>query len=164
MLLRPIVEAALEVKGLLDRIGLTGYPKTTGGDGMHVYVPVEPVYTFEETRTFAELMARLVAPGTPGLFTMPRTVAKRRKTACISIICKTKIEDHRRAVCVAGIPGSSGSDAAGVGRSAAGPRSGAIQHPQCARRFAEKGDLFGGVLTKPQRLEDGLARLEKLFH
>jgi bifunctional non-homologous end joining protein LigD len=74
-----IVEAALLVKGLLDRIGLTGYPKTTGGDGMHVYVPVEPVYTFEETRTFAELLARLADSKKPGLFTMPRTVSKRQK-------------------------------------------------------------------------------------
>src|ERR1039457_1209509 len=50
-----IVDAALLVKGILDRISLTGYPKTTGGDGMHVYIPVEPVYTYEETRSFAEL-------------------------------------------------------------------------------------------------------------
>jgi bifunctional non-homologous end joining protein LigD len=30
-------------------------------------------------------------------------------------------------------------------------------------RFAEKGDLFGGVLTKPQRLEEALERLEGLM-
>jgi bifunctional non-homologous end joining protein LigD len=30
-------------------------------------------------------------------------------------------------------------------------------------RFTEKGDLFGGVLTKPQRLEDALERLERLL-
>src|SRR5262249_15880113 len=33
-----IVEAALLVKKRLDAIGLKGYPKTTGGDGMHVYI------------------------------------------------------------------------------------------------------------------------------
>ena len=36
-----IVEAALLVKGKLDAVGLAGYPKTTGGDGMHIYVPIE---------------------------------------------------------------------------------------------------------------------------
>ena len=43
-----IVEAALLVKRRArpDRPG--GYPKTTGGDGMHVYIPVEPDYTYEE--------------------------------------------------------------------------------------------------------------------
>ncbi len=34
-----IVEAALLVKAKLDAIGLAGYPKTTGGDGMHILHP-----------------------------------------------------------------------------------------------------------------------------
>src|SRR5919199_1788225 len=43
-----IVDAAQMVKRVLDTIGMTGYPKTTGGDGLHVYVPLEPVYTYDE--------------------------------------------------------------------------------------------------------------------
>ena len=30
-------KAALLVREMLDKIGLTGYPKTTGGDGMHIF-------------------------------------------------------------------------------------------------------------------------------
>ena len=67
------------MKQVLDLIGLGGYPKTTGGDGMHVYVPVEPIYTYEETRTFADLISRLTIQEDPSLFTTPRTVAKRQK-------------------------------------------------------------------------------------
>ncbi len=74
-----IVDAALMVKNILDKIGLKGYAKTTGGDGMHVYIPVEPVYTYEETRTFAELIARLVTHEKPQMFTTPRSVSKRQK-------------------------------------------------------------------------------------
>jgi len=50
-----IVEAAMLVKRVLDDIGLAGYPKTTGGDGMHIYIPLEPVYTYEEARQFRRL-------------------------------------------------------------------------------------------------------------
>src|SRR5439155_20483494 len=74
-----IVDAALLVKRVLDRIGLAGYPKTTGGDGMHVYIPVEPIYTYEETRTFAELIARLAPREKPDMFTTPRSVSKRQR-------------------------------------------------------------------------------------
>ncbi|MCU1237826.1 MAG: dependent ligase, partial [Candidatus Solibacter sp.] len=74
-----IVEAARMVKDILDEIGLAGYSKTTGGDGMHVYIPVEPVYSYEETRTFAELIARLVTKQKPQMFTTPRSVSKRQK-------------------------------------------------------------------------------------
>ena len=74
-----IVEAALMVKRVLDKIGLAGYPKTTGGDGMHVYIPVEPIYSYEETRTFAELISRIVVHEKPQMFTTPRSVSKRQK-------------------------------------------------------------------------------------
>ncbi|HXJ41744.1 MAG TPA: DNA ligase D, partial [Bryobacteraceae bacterium] len=74
-----VVEAALLVKEKLDAIGLTGYPKTTGGDGLHVYIPVEPVYTYEQARFFAEVIARLLAAEHPKLFTTPRAVEKREK-------------------------------------------------------------------------------------
>ena len=71
-----IVEAALLVRDKLDAIGLEGYPKTTGGDGMHIYIPLEPAYTYEESRTFAEILAHLVQRDRPELFTTPRAVSE----------------------------------------------------------------------------------------
>ena len=74
-----IVEAALLVRDRLEAIGLKGYPKTTGGDGMHIYIPLEPAYSYEESRTFAEILAHLVQRDRPELFTAPRAVSKRQK-------------------------------------------------------------------------------------
>ena len=54
-----IVDAALLIREVLSELGLKGYPKTTGGDGMHVYVPLEPVYSFEQVRSFAEIISHL---------------------------------------------------------------------------------------------------------
>ena len=75
-----IVEAAQLIREKLSSIGLAGYPKTTGGNGMHVYVPVEPVYRLAaQTRQFAEILARWVAAERPDLFTTPRMVSAREK-------------------------------------------------------------------------------------
>ena len=74
-----ILDAMGLVKDVLDEIGLKGYPKTTGGDGMHVFVPVEPRYTYEQARSFAEIVSQVVIGQKPDLFTTPRSVAKRRK-------------------------------------------------------------------------------------
>ena len=74
-----IVEAAQLVRDKLQVVGLEGYPKTTGGDGMHVYVPLEPVYTYDQVRSFAEILSHLVVNENPALFTTPRAVAKRKK-------------------------------------------------------------------------------------
>src|SRR5207253_1104050 len=74
-----IVEAARLVHDKLRLIGLAGYPKTTGGNGIHVYVPVEPIYASAQTRSFAEILARWVAAERPDLFTTLRTVSAREK-------------------------------------------------------------------------------------
>ncbi len=74
-----IVEAALLVRAKLDRAELESYPKTTGGDGMHLFVPLEPRYTYEQVRTFAQVLSELVTHGRPDLFTTPRAVARREK-------------------------------------------------------------------------------------
>jgi bifunctional non-homologous end joining protein LigD len=74
-----IVEAALVVRAKLERAELESYPKTTGGDGMHLFVPLEPRYSYEQVRTFAQALSELVAHERPDLFTTPRAVSRRDK-------------------------------------------------------------------------------------
>jgi DNA ligase D len=50
---------------VLDEIGATGWPKTTGGRGMHVYVRIEPAYGFKDVRRAALAFAREVERRTP---------------------------------------------------------------------------------------------------
>jgi DNA ligase D len=45
---------------LLDELGYTGYPKTSGGRGVHVYVRIEPAWSFVEVRRAAIAFAREV--------------------------------------------------------------------------------------------------------
>lgn len=46
---------------LLDELGLTGYPKTSGNRGIHIYVPIEPRYSFEDVRHAAIGLGRELA-------------------------------------------------------------------------------------------------------
>ncbi len=48
------------VRPLLDELGLRGYPKTSGGRGMHVYVRIEPLLTHRQVRRAALALAREV--------------------------------------------------------------------------------------------------------
>lgn len=51
----------------LDRLGLEGRPKVTGQHGIQVWVPVEPRYTYEETRAWAETVSRTIGGTVPEL-------------------------------------------------------------------------------------------------
>ena len=159
-----IVAAAQLVRKKLEELGLEGYPKTTGGDGMHVYVPIEPVYTYEQVRTFAEIVARLVIAERPELFTTPRAVAQRDKGRVYfdylqiswgkTISAPYVLRAHDRAPVATPLrwnevrPGLSPSD---------------FTLANVRARFQQLGDIFAPVLSNLQRLEPSMARLEDLL-
>ena len=61
----------------LEEIGIRAFAKTSGATGFHIYIPVERRYTYEQLRTFAEIIARIVSAEKPELVTHERIVAKR---------------------------------------------------------------------------------------
>jgi bifunctional non-homologous end joining protein LigD len=73
-----VVQVALLVKEVLDALGLAGFPKTSGSDGIHVLVPVTRRHTYAETREFAEIVAGTLARAHRGLVTTEWTRSKRR--------------------------------------------------------------------------------------
>ncbi|HKG99083.1 MAG TPA: DNA polymerase domain-containing protein [Pyrinomonadaceae bacterium] len=58
---------ALEVKGLLEEMGLRGWPKTSGSRGMHVNVRIQPRWNFSEVRRAAVALSREVERRLPKL-------------------------------------------------------------------------------------------------
>jgi DNA primase len=64
-----IRRAAHELRGLLGEAGLTGYPKTTGNRGLHVYVPLEPRWDSYQVRAGAVAVARELERRRPDLIT-----------------------------------------------------------------------------------------------
>jgi DNA ligase D-like protein (predicted polymerase) len=55
-----VCTVAMEVKGLLDELGLMAWPKTSGSRGIHVNVRIEPKWSFTEVRRAALALARAV--------------------------------------------------------------------------------------------------------
>ncbi|MEV6673644.1 non-homologous end-joining DNA ligase [Streptomyces sp. NPDC051162] len=63
------VRAALELRGVLEELGLAGWPKTSGGRGLHVFVPILPRWTFVQVRRAAIAVARELERRMPGSVT-----------------------------------------------------------------------------------------------
>jgi bifunctional non-homologous end joining protein LigD len=64
---RDVRRVALEVKSLLEEMGLRGWAKTTGSRGMHVNVRIQQRWTFEEVRRAALALSREVERRRPDL-------------------------------------------------------------------------------------------------
>jgi bifunctional non-homologous end joining protein LigD len=72
------VEVALILKELLDALGLASFPKTSGGKGFHVLVPLDRRSTYDDSRSFAEVVAGAIARAHPKLATTEWSKARRR--------------------------------------------------------------------------------------
>jgi bifunctional non-homologous end joining protein LigD len=155
-----IVEAALLVRAKLDKAELESYPKTTGGDGMHLFIPLEPRYTYEQARGFAELLAALVTHERPDLFTTPRTVSRREKGRVYfdwaQIAQGKTISAPYVLRAYAGAP-----VATPLAWREVTPKLRPEQFNigNVLARFDRVGDLFEGLLKKPQQLEPALEKL-----
>ena len=64
------VLVAHELRALLDELGLVGFPKTSGGRGVHVYVPIEPRWTFVQARRALIALGRELARRLPDRVTV----------------------------------------------------------------------------------------------
>ncbi len=158
-----IVEAAQLVRRKLSDLELEGHPKTTGGDGMHIYVPIAAVYSYEQVRTFAEIVARLVIAERPELFTTPRTVTQREKGKVYfdylqiswgkTISAPYVLRAHGRAPVATPLRWSEV-------RPGLSPLDFTLRNVRS--RFDHLGDIFAPVLSNSQRLEHALERLEEL--
>ena len=63
----------------LQEIGMKAFLKTSGATGLHIFVPIERIYTYEQVRQFVQAIASLTAEQHPGLITSDRTVRNRPK-------------------------------------------------------------------------------------
>jgi DNA ligase D len=63
------VRVAAEARVLLDDLGYTGFPKTSGGRGVHIYVRIEPRWSFADVRHAAIAFGRELERRLPGQVT-----------------------------------------------------------------------------------------------
>ena len=65
------------VRVILERLGLAGYPKTSGATGVHIYVPLEPRFTYRRVRRFVEAVGKLIEGADPDNVTMEWDIPRR---------------------------------------------------------------------------------------
>jgi bifunctional non-homologous end joining protein LigD len=155
---RETVQVARLVKEALDALGLASFPKTSGADGMHVLVPVERRHTYDETREFSEIVARAIASSHRGLATTEWTKAKRRGV----LIDSNQNGEGKTIASVYSVRPKAGAPVSTPLRwdevdEELDPA--AFTMDVVLRRVERDGDLFAGVLSTRQRLNDALRSL-----
>lgn len=153
-----VVRVSLLVKQVLDELGLVSFPKTSGADGMHVLVPIERRYTYDDTREFVEIVARTLATTHRGLVTTEWYRSKRRGV----LIDASQNGEGKTIASVYSVRPRPGAPVSvplrwAEVREGLDPRT--FTMDVVLGRVEREGDLFGGVLTTRQSLARALRTL-----
>ena len=155
---RETAQVALLVKQALDALGLLAFPKTSGADGIHVLVPVERRYGYDDTREFAEIVAGALARTHRGLVTTEWAKAKRRGV----LIDANQNGAGKTIASVYSVRPKPGAPVSAPLRWEEVDESldpAVFTMDLVLERIRRHGDLFAGVLATRQRLEPALRAL-----
>lgn len=72
-----VIEAANVVQAVFKRAGVTTYCKTSGATGLHIYVPTQKKYSYDQLKDFAHLVCVLVQEELPKFTSLERNLKKR---------------------------------------------------------------------------------------
>ena len=151
-----MVAAALLLREALEALELQTVVRTTGGDGLHVLVPVARRHTHEEAREFCEIVAEALVRTTKGLVTTERSLARRR-----GVFVDTKMNGHGQQLgSVYSVrPRPQAAVATPLGwdeiTKRLDPRT--LGMREALARVERNGDLAEPLLRGKQRLDRGLA-------
>jgi len=152
------IAAALHEK--LEELRLAHFVKTSGATGMHIFIPVEPAYTYEQLRTFGEIIARTVTAEHPNLVTSERIVAKRPAGR---VLIDVQQNAHGRplaaAYSVRAFPQAPVSAPLLPRELRPSLRPETLNIKTVFARLKEKGDLWGDFWKRRQRLEQAIELL-----
>ncbi len=156
-----ILDVAHWVEDELERVKVQGFPKTSGSEGLHVYIPLPPGTPYEAGMLFCQIIATMVAAKHPKVATVERMV-KRRKDGTVYVDYLQNIEGKTLACAYS----ARGSAFAGVSTPLTWKEVRQRPKPQdftidtIAPRLKKAGDLWAKM--RAHQGTDLLAAIEKL--
>jgi bifunctional non-homologous end joining protein LigD len=159
---KTVLQVAAEIVQVLQAIRMKCYLKTSGASGFHIFIPLRAEYTYEQTRTFAEVVGRVAAARLPKITTFERSVRRRPKgTVLIDALQNARGKPLAAAYSVRAFPKAPVSTPLSADELNITADPAVWNVRSIAARLKKKGDLWVDFWQNRQDLAVGLARLEK---
>jgi bifunctional non-homologous end joining protein LigD len=158
-----VIEAAQEVRKVLDAIDVPSFPKTSGSTGMHIYIPLEAKYSYDQSQLFARIIVDIVHKQIPEYTSLERMVANRKGKMYLDFL------QNRPGATIAGPyslrpkPGATVSMPVSWDEVKPGLTMKHFTIFNTIDRLKETGDLFKGVLGKGIDLEKTIKKAQSIF-
>ncbi|MGZ3885596.1 MAG: DNA ligase D, partial [Bacteroidia bacterium] len=158
---KEVVRTALEVKKVMDELGVPCYCKTSGATGLHIFTPLSGKYDYELVKTFAEMIATMVNKRLPDTTSIVRSPAKRKQKVYIDFLQNRRGQTLAAPYSVRPKPGATVStplDWKEV-NATLDPKKFTIKNTLA--RLEKKGDLWKPVIGKGVNLDRVIKKMYK---
>lgn len=149
---REVRNAALLVRSLLGSFKIRSWVKTSGGRGLHVMVPLEPIHSFEQVMTAAEAITRMARNREPSLFTFDMRRARRRGKILIDVLRNRRGATLVSPYAVREYPEATVSTPLEWSELEGGIYPEDFRMQTVRERLGTRGDVFADYFTNPQSL------------
>lgn len=159
-----VIEAALMVKKVCDAMDVPCYCKTSGSTGIHIYIPLEAKYSYDQSQMFARIIVNIVHGQIPDFTSLERTIAKRKGKMYLDFL------QNRPGATIAGPyslrpkPGATVSMPLHWEEVKPGLKMKDFTIFNSVDRIRSEGDLFKGVLGKGIDLEKVIKKAKSIFN
>ena len=158
-----VVQAAVLLGKVLDEAKLEWFAKTSGATGIHIFIPVQRKYRFDQVRGLLEIVTHIAVEREKNLLTRIHTVRDRPKNTVF-----VDVRQNAYAQSLASVFSIRPRDGAPVSTPIARNELKPTLRPEqwnirtIAKRLAERAKIWSTFWRKPQSLESALSSLEKV--
>jgi bifunctional non-homologous end joining protein LigD len=153
------IRVAKRFRALLAQLGLESFAKTSGGKGLHLYVPLNTPVTFDDSKLFSRAVAQILEKEDPAHVTSNMRKDLRRGRVFVDW---SQNDRHKTTACVYSLRARSRPtvstpvewDELERALRKGDPDVLAFEPADVLKRVARKGDLFEPVLKLRQRLPE----------
>lgn len=157
-----VVMLARAVMERLGELGLKAFAKTSGGTGLHLFIPIQPRYSYEQVRQFVELVATWTARDHPELITTQRSLAKRPEGSIyVDAHQNSRGQSLASVYSVRAFPHAPVSTPVSLRELNPKLRADTWNIRSIRGRIEELGDLWARFWRRRQSIERAVAKLEK---
>jgi bifunctional non-homologous end joining protein LigD len=159
-----VIQAAQEVKKVLDAIGIPGFVKTSGSTGIHIYIPLGARYSYDQSQMFGKLIVSIVHKQLPEFTSMERQIKNRGGKMYLDFLQNRPGATIACPYSLRPKPGATVSMPLHWEEVKKGLKMKDFTIKNSIARIRQEGDIFKGALQDGIDMEKSLSKAQSIFY
>lgn len=158
-----VIQAARVAHEILEAAGIPSYCKTSGSTGLHIYIPLNAKYDYEQSKEFARLIVTMMQQQMPDVTSIERLTSKRKGKIYLDFLQNRPQATLAAPYSVRPKPGATVSMPLYWEEVKKGLKLTDFTLKNVIPMLRERGDIFKGVLGKGIDMKASIKKLEAIW-